>query len=266
MLGRAIKDRRQDVLIATKCGLWWDDDEGTYHFTNDGHVVRRNVSRRVINLEIEKSLKRLGTDYIDIYYVHDPAKPPFDTPVEETVDALMELKKAGKIRSIGVSNVSMSELESYCACGDIDFLQMKYTIMTRTIEKEFLPFCEKNNIVLHAYATLERGLLTGKISKDYRFPEGDARGDQFWWKPEHFPHAVDFVDGLKGFCTKYNCNMVDIATAWLLAQSDKVNVIAGARRVSQIEENVKGADLVMDQEDIAEIRRRAEALDAEFLK
>lgn len=260
VLGKAIRGKRDKVLISTKCGLWWDDDEGTYHFTNDGHVVRRNVSRRVIKLELEKSLKRLGTDYIDIYYTHNPAKPPFDTPVEETVGTLMELKKEGKIRAIGASNMTVEQMEAYLKCGQIDFAQKKYSIMTRDIEADMLPFCEKHNIVLQAYATIERGLLTGKITKDFKYPEGDARGDQPWWRPEKFPYAVDFVNSLQDMCEKYNCSMVNLSTAWLRAQSPVVNVICGARRVFQIEESALGADLELLPEDVQEIRRRAEHL------
>lgn len=261
ILGQAVKGRRDQVLISTKCGLWWDDDEGTYHFTNDGHVVRRNVSRRVIKLELEKSLKRLGTDYIDIYYTHNPAKPPFDTPVEETVGTLMELKKEGKIRAIGASNMTVPQMEEYLKYGEIDFAQKKYSIMTRDIEKDMLPFCQEHDVVLHAYATIERGLLTGKITKDYTYSEGDARGDQPWWRPERFPYAVDFVDSLRDMCEKYQCSMVNLSTAWLRAQSPNVNVICGARRVPQIEESALGCEVELMPEDVQEIRRRAEELD-----
>lgn len=265
VLGRALKTvRREDVMISTKCGLWWDDDEGTYHFTNDGHVVRRNVSRRAIKIEIEKSLKRLGTDYIDIYYTHNPAKPPFDTPVEETVGTLMELKKEGKIRAIGASNMTVDQLKEYQKYGQIDIVQKKYSIMTRDIEAEFLPYILSQGMTLHAYATIERGLLTGKVKKDYKFPEGDARGDQPWWTPEKFPSAVDFVDSLRDICEKYHCTPLHLSTAWLRAQDPNINVICGARRVFQVEESVRGADLVLEPTDVAEIRRRAEALDAKF--
>lgn len=123
IVGQAIKGRRDNVIISTKCGLWWGDEEGSYRFTWDGHRVKRNLSPRTIRMEVEQSLKRLGTDYIDIYYTHNPAMEPFLTPIEETIEVLMQLKQEGKIRAIGASNCEPHHVQSYIDYGEISIVQ-----------------------------------------------------------------------------------------------------------------------------------------------
>lgn len=141
-------------VISTKCGMIWDKKEGTYWSDKGGESIYINVSAKVIREEILRSLKRLGTDYIDIYYPHNPARAPFLTPVEETVEALMRLKKEGYIRAIGMSNAKPEQVEEYLACGcEIDILQRKYNILEREfVENNLLPLCRKYGMSFHAYS------------------------------------------------------------------------------------------------------------------
>lgn len=257
VIGKAIKGRRDKVILSTKCGLWWDDSEGSPHFTKDNHNVKVNVSRRAIKADVEKSLRRLGTDYIDIYYTHQQAKEPFMTPVEETVDTLMELKKEGKIRAIGASNVKGYHIRDYISLGQLDIVQQKYSLLDRAVEEEILPLCKENNIALHAYSPLEQGILTGKVPRDFTFDKEDARNNKTWWKKENLPKALDLADDLKLLAEKYNCTVAHIAIAWIRAQGWNINVICGARKAQQIEENAAASEISLSYEDILLMRERA---------
>ena len=260
VIGKAIKGRRSEYIISTKCGLWWDDDEGSFRFEKDGHRVTRNLTSHAIRTEIERSLKRLGTDYIDIYYTHNPACPPVMTPVEETVGTLMELKKEGKIRAIGASNMTPDEIRAYTSCGEIDIIQGHYSMLDRSAEKEIIPLCRELGLSFHGYMPLERGLLTGKTKADYKVQPGDAREDSPLWKPDKFREVLGFVDGLKDICEKYHCTQPQLAVAFLLARGSDINVICGARRVFQIEDTALAADVELDESDVKEILDRMEKI------
>lgn len=262
LIGKAIEGRRDKVLISTKCGLWWKDDEGSFRFEKDGHRVKRNLSERTLRIELEDSLRRLNTDYIDIYYTHNPTCPPFITPYEETLGVLNEFKKEGKIRAIGASNMTTEEIEEYRKYAEIDIIQGRYSILTRTPEGAdgILDLCRKYDMSFHAYQPLERGLLTGKISRDYVIPEGDARDADQWWTKEKLPKALEFVDELKEIAEKNDCPISNLAVAFLRGQGDFINVICGARRVGQIEETVRAADISLPEEDLKQIRILADRL------
>lgn len=257
VVGKAISDRRSKVLISTKCGLRWTDEEGGFFFSVAGKNVYRNLTRRAIRDDLENSLRRLGTDYIDIYITHWQSAEPFFTPVSETMEALTELKKEGKIRAIGASNVNANHIEEYIKYGQLDLIQEKYSVIDRRVEKDLLPLAKKHNITFQAYSPLEQGLLTGKIRKDYVPEKGTARYDQKCFKPENLPKVVDMVDSWKDLYIKYDCTPTHLAIAWLLAQGHHMNVLCGARKIEQLEDNIKGADITLDIEDIARIRENA---------
>jgi methylglyoxal reductase len=261
ILGKSIKENRHNVIISSKCGLWWDTEQGSSHFEKDGHIVKVNVSKQAIKLDLEKSLKRLNTDYIDIYYTHQQAKLPFLTPIEETVDALMALKKEGKIRAIGACNIAPHHIADYLKQGELDIVQQKYSLLDRAAEEEILPLCKLHQITFHAYSPLEQGLLTGKIKKDFIFDQDDARNNKRWWSPTQLPYAIDFVESLADICKKYNCTPTHLAIAWIRAQGSNINVICGARKIEQIEENIEGITLKLEPSDILEIRNRVIEID-----
>ena len=266
IIGKAIKGRREKVIISTKFGMIWDKKEGTYWNDKGGQSIYINVSAPVIREEFLRSLKRLGTDYIDVYYPHNPARAPFLTPVEETVEALMRLKEEGHIRAIGLSNAKPENVKEYLAAGcEIDILQRKYNMLERDfVEKNLLPLCREYGMSFHAYSPLERGILTGKVRKDYKLDTQDARNSLLWWKPQNMPLAIDFVDGLRDICDKNNCSLTDLAIAWILAQGDFINVICGAHKPEQIAADIDAANVILPKEDIEEIRKRVESLDIQM--
>lgn len=265
IIGKAIEGRRSQVILSTKATFDWDTGVGRYCYDVDGHKMYVAHGYDDIIKDCENSLKRLKTDYIDIYYTHNPARDTEKYPVAETVRALMDLKKAGKIRAIGSSNVQVSHIEEYLACGcEIDIIQRKYSMLERSVETDILPLCEKYGMSFHAYSPLERGLLTGTVSKDYRVPAGDARDGQPWWKPEKMPHAIDFVAGLDDICEKYQCSKLSLAIAFLRASGPYINVICGAHKPEQIAADLPAADVTLAPEDVRIIRERIAALESTY--
>lgn len=251
VVGKAICDRRNRVILSTKCGLMFDRTEGSYYFSRDGKEVYKNLTKGAIIDSVEQSLRRLKTDYIDILFTHWQSVEPFIVPVEETMEALMLLKKQGKIRAIGGSNMSAWHIEEYIKYGELDIIQEKYNLMDTRVEEEVLPTALKHHITFQAYSPLEQGLLTGKIRKDFVPEPGSTRAGKKWYEPENLSKIVDGVDLWKVLCEKYNCTYGNLAMAWLAAQSPLINVLCGARKISQIEENVKAGDIQLLPEDVA---------------
>ncbi|MEK5234794.1 aldo/keto reductase [Paenibacillus sp. FSL L8-0470] len=260
IVGQAIKGRRDKVILSTKCGLWWGDEEGSYRFTWEGRRVKRNLSPRVVRIEVEESLKRLGTDYIDIYYTHNPAMEPFLTPIEETIGTLMELKKEGKIRAIGASNCESHHIQSYIGHGEISIVQKKYNMLSREAEADVLPLCKDNGISFHAYSPLAQGLLSGHIGKDYQLPQDDPRHNDRWWQGEAFLLAVDFARELEALALEFGISTSSLAVAYLRAKHEHVNVILGIRKERHLHENLAGADFRFPDGAVEEIDRRLNRL------
>jgi len=250
-VAKAIKGRRDSVVIATKCGLRWDLNKGFYFFDYpSGEQVYRYLGKESIEYELNLSLKRLKTDYIDLYQIHwqDPT-----TPISETMEMLLRLKDKGKIRAIGVSNASFEQIKEYLKYGVLNTDQEKYSILSRQVEKEIQPFCLKNNITMLAYSPMGRGLLTGRISTDRIFKEGDSRlSDEIFSKDN-----ISFINKLlekhiKPIAEKYNATYGNIAVAWVVNKPNWVALV-GARNREQAYENARAGDIMLDDEDIKNI-------------
>lgn len=186
-------------------------------------------------------------------------------PVEDTVRALMDLKKEGKVLALGLSNAQPGVIQDWLDHGcELDIIQRKYSMLTRNVEEGVLPLCREKGMSYHAYSPLERGILAGTVPADRVVPKGDARDGELWWSPDRLPSAVKFVDGLADICEQYQCTRVQLAVAFLRAQGDFVNVICGAHKPEQIEADAPAADVELSSETVADIRKRLAALDAEF--
>ena len=266
VVGEALKHLDRDkIILSTKCGLEWRHESPVLHKVVDGVQVYRDLSEKSILEDVEESLKRLGTDHIDIYYAHNPAKDTSVYPVEDTVRALMDLKKEGKVLALGLSNAQPDVIQDWLDHGcELDIIQRKYSMLTRNVEEGVLPLCREKGMSYHAYSPLERGILAGTVPADRVVPKGDARDGELWWKPDRLPSAVKFVDGLADICEEYQCTRVQLAVAFLRAQGDFVNVICGAHKPEQIEADAPAADVELSSETVADIRKRLAALDAEF--
>lgn len=259
ILGEALKGmNREDVAIITKFGVVWDREGSLFNKVN-GRQLYWNLSRESILEEIDKSLERLGVDYIDVYMSHWQAVEPYFTPISDTMDVLNELKAQGKIRAIGAANVSPAQVEEYLKWGDLDIVQAKYSVLDRGVEAELLPICKEHGVALQAYSPLEMGLLSGALPRDYK-PVG-AQIPKKWFQPENLPRVFDFLDELKPLTEKYNCSIADISMAWILAQDEKVILLSGSTTTEQIRQNTRSTEIELSPEDVALIRDMAEALD-----
>lgn len=261
IVGKALRGmRREDVTLITKFGLVWERTGTPFNKVGDVQLYR-NVSRESILEEIDKSLERLGTDYVDIYMSHWQAAEPFMTPIQETVETLNELKAQGKIRGIGAANVTAAQIEEYLKYGELDIVQAKYSVLDRSVEDEILPICREKGITLQAYSPLEQGLLSGRMGRDY-IPNG-AQGNKKWFQPENMPKAMDFIDELKeGLCRKYECVVANLAMAWVLAQGENITVLTGTANREHLKENTKALSLQLEAEDVKLMREMAEGLES----
>jgi methylglyoxal reductase len=255
ILGRAIKGKRDSVVIATKCGLVWDINEGFLHYSfpgigNEKSVnVYRSLKKDSIKKELRQSLKLLRTDYIDLYQTHrqDP-----NTPIAETMEALLELKSKGYIRAIGVSNVTLDNLEEYSAYGTIESDQEKYSIIDKDIESSLLPWCRENKVSMLAYSPLSQGLLSGNIDPERKFTKDDARilfNSKRFNKESILEANLLLEKNLSLVAEKHNVTVGNIAVAYL-AQDKTVIAICGARNEKQAVENARAGDLILDQQDM----------------
>lgn len=203
----------------------------------------------------ERSLKNLNTDYIDLYQIHWPSgfMNSEIVPIAETMKALNHLKEQGKIRAIGVSNFSCSQLEEAAQYGRIESLQPPYSLFWRNVEKDAMPYCIEQNISILAYSPLAQGLLTGKFGHDHQFAEGDHRSkNKLFADKDHYQRVQNALDQLRPIAEHYQCNLGQLAIAWLIAQP-QTNAIIGFRNTEQAQQNTRATQIHLSPEDIAEI-------------
>lgn len=257
VVGKALKGIRDKVRISTKCGLVWER-EGAVQFEEDGLTIRRNLKADTIVWELEQSLRRLQTDHIDVYITHWQSLPEFPVPVEETMGALLKLKEQGKILAIGCSNMTPELLDEYLKVGKVDLIQEKFSILTQDNWSRFGRQCSEHGIVFQPYSPLEMGILTGKITADYVPAAGTARTMQPWFQKENLKVAVDMVESWKPLTEKYDATPTQLAIAWTAALADNISVLCGARKESQLMDNVKGGDVNLSKEDFDFMAAQAE--------
>jgi methylglyoxal reductase len=257
VIGKAIKGRRDKVVIATKCGLWWDDTRGSYFADLAGKKVYRSLRPDTLALEIENSLKRLGVDCIDLYQTHWPSAPPDFTPIADAMATLLSFKDQGKIRALGVCNVSVPELEENIRFGHVVSDQFRYSMLNRDAEKDILPFCAKHKLATLTYMSLEQGLLTGKIGMDRMFKPTEFRANEFWnaWLiPANRRRVLDLLGRWTEFTDKYQCTLAQLVIAWTAAQPGVTHVLVGGRNIQQVAENAKAAELKVASADFKRMR------------
>jgi aryl-alcohol dehydrogenase-like predicted oxidoreductase len=223
IVGKAVKEfgSRDKVRIATKAGLEWKDGE-----------VSRNSQPAHIAFEIEDSLRRLQTDYIDIYFVHWPDSP---VPFEETARMLQALQDQGKIRLIGVSNFDPRQMDAFQRAADLRLCQPPYNLFERDIEKDLIPYCRRHDIALMTYGALCRGLLSGKMSSDRVFEGDDLRRVDPKFQPPRFGQYLEAAARIAQLAaSRYGKDLLPAAVRWVLDQGIQISVW-GARRPEQIE-------------------------------
>ncbi|MBX4934607.1 aldo/keto reductase [Rhizobium bangladeshense] len=250
IVGKALAGRREKAVVATKCGLVWHTQKGRHFFDQDGKPVHRYLGRDAILHEVEESLTRLGTDYIDLYITHwqDPT-----TPIEETMRALEDLRTSGKIRAIGASNVSRHELAAYIAAGGLDAIQERFSMIDREIEAELLPLTKANSIATLSYSSLALGLLAGTIGPDRVFSGDDQRKDSPRFSIGNRQKATAFADAIRPVAEKHSASIAQIVIAWTLAQPGITFALCGARNPAQALDNARAGTIRLDAVDLAAI-------------
>lgn len=207
---------------------------------------KSEMSQDRIEKACDDSLRAMGTDYADIYFIHYPSE---DIPIEETMNGMMKLKEKGKIKSIGLSNFSLEQMKEAMRYGKIDVIQPCYSLVWRFLDHEELPFCIENNIGVITYCTLAQGILTGKFTKDKTFSEDDGRSKAPIFQQPYFEEALQVTEHVKKIALKYDKTPSQIAINWVINTRGITAPIVGARTVKQIEENLKASSFTLDPED-----------------
>jgi len=247
LVGKAIEDRRERVVLATKCGLVWDTTKGDHYFEHKDKTVFKYLGGDSIAREVEASLRRLRTDYIDLYQTHWQETT---TAREDTMAALVALKDQGKIRAIGVSNASSEQMEEYQREGALDSDQERYSMLDRRIEEDQLPYCRERGMAVLAYSPIAQGLLTGKVGPDRSFDEGDQRRNKERFSVENREKVADMLAEFLPVARDRNATLAQLVIAWTVAQEGLTHALVGARNPEQALENAKAGDLVLSPEEL----------------
>jgi aryl-alcohol dehydrogenase-like predicted oxidoreductase len=241
LVGRAIKDRRDEVVLATKFGSVRNEQ---------GERLGIRGDREYVLAACNASLERLGTEHIDVYYQHrvDP-----NTPIEETVGAMAELVEQGKVRYLGLSEAAAETIRRAHAVHPISALQSEYSLWTRDVEDEILPAIRELGIGLVAYSPLGRGFLSGRIHSVDDLEASDFRRANPRFQGENFQKNLDLVERVEELAASKGCTAAQIALAWVLAQGEDIVPIPGTTRVKNLEENVSALDVELSGEELQDL-------------
>lgn len=243
MIAEALRHRRSELVIATKCGLEWGPDK----------KQRRDARPETIRRQCNESLQRLKTDVIDLYYLHAPDP---DTPVAESAGAIRELLDAGKIRAAGVSNFTQIEqYEQFHAVCPISADQPHYNMLQREIEQERLPWCRAHGVSVMVYWPLMKGFLAGKLTRDHQWDPKDGRQKYPVFVGEEWTKTHDFLDKLRPIAANAGRTLAQLAVAWTVQQPGITAALCGAKRPEQIRETAAAMDWILSDAELAAVRK-----------
>ncbi|MEQ8762426.1 MAG: aldo/keto reductase [Planctomycetota bacterium] len=276
VVGKAIEGRRDQVVLATKCSMRWDLNEeqkrrATHKFTTnekaidwsgeptkDSFDVYIYSGRDGIREEVERSLKRLRTDHIDLYQTHWQID---ETPVDERMGALLELKREGKIRAIGVSNATPELIAEYARHGQLDTDQEKYSMLDRDMEKTNLPVCADKGLGFLAYSPLGQGLLTGKITQDREFPDDDLRSHNERFGRANIEKVQAMLEPMREIADSRGISLTQLTMAWTLSRHGCSHVLCGARNEQQARDNAGAGQVELNEDEIEKVTAAVESYD-----
>jgi aryl-alcohol dehydrogenase-like predicted oxidoreductase len=252
VVGRALAGRRSKVMVATKCGRTWE--------AGSSEIVD-SLSAASVRKELEASLRRLGTDYIDLYQVHWPRPEP---QIEEGWGEIAKAVKEGKVRYAGVSNFSVEQLRRIQPIHPVTSLQPPYSMLRRETEKDLLRFCGENGIGVIVYSPMQMGLLSGAFNRERvaHLAADDLRSRNPYFSEPALSRNLALVDKLKPIARRHDRSMAELAIAWVLRRPEVTAAIVGARRPEQVGETVGAADWELTKEEIAEIEALLSAREA----
>lgn len=246
LISEVLVENRDKIFIATKFGFRLSDNKGDAFVGGDTYV---DASAKWIKQAVENSLKRLNIDTIDLYYAHrvDP-----NVPIEETVGAMAELVKEGKVRYLGLSECTAEDLKKAHAVHPIAALESEYSLLTRDVEKEILPLTKELGVTFVPFAPLSRGLITNKLNVN-TLETNDFRRNLPRYNGEYLDNNQKLASEFAGFAAGKNCTPAQLAIAWVLAQSDNIIPIPGTKRRKYLEENAGAADVILTAKDLQDI-------------
>lgn len=256
IVGKAIqKHPRDKLVIATKCGLRWDIESEHLHAESEGKRIFRTLAADSIVWEVEQSLQRLNTDYIDLYQTHWPDPHAMQ---DDVMQSLIMLKEAGKIRSIGLCNASTSDLTSASATGHLDVDQEKYSLLDRDRTQDNLPLCKTNNLAFLAYSPMAQGLLTDKLDASRIYGEGDLRIDNPRFSQQNISAISNILEPVKVLAADRSLSLEQLVLAWTLQQNGLTHVLVGARTAEQAISNAKAGSVKLSAEELKLITSAAD--------
>lgn len=263
IVGQALKGTSRDkVQLLTKFGLRWDKAYGDVHMREVDAAgreitVHKCATRESVIHECEQSLRRLRTDYIDLYQIHWPDQ---NTPISETMEALALLKKQGKIREAGVCNYDRTQMEEAERILGLASDQVPYSMVNREIEEELIPYCVDRQRSIIAYSPMQRGLLTGKFQPDHVFNEGDSRPRTKYFKEGNIRKVNTFLDKIRPVADDHGVGLSQLVLRWTIDQPGITVALAGARDASQVALNARAAELKLSGQEMECIARELAAL------
>jgi aryl-alcohol dehydrogenase-like predicted oxidoreductase len=263
IVGEAIRNISRDkVQVLTKFGMRWDLVKGNLAFKSKNNAgqdidIYKYAGRESIIKECENSLRRLGTEYIDLYQIH---WPDITTPIAETMETVDQLIKQGKVRYAGVCNYNAEQLQEAGRYVKLVSNQVPYSMVKRDIEKEVIPYCIKNQLSILAYSPLERGLLTGKMRPGHHFSEGDHRAGLRFFTGENIQRTNAFLEKLRPLAEEKNATLSQLVLRWTIEQPGITIALAGARNAEQAVQNAKAVNIALSREEIDFITRELNKL------
>ncbi|HEX6429312.1 MAG TPA: aldo/keto reductase [Niastella sp.] len=254
---------RHRLQILTKFGLRWDVQQGEFFFKskdNDGRDIDiyKLASRESVMKECDNCLRRLQTDYIDLFQIH---WHDTTTPIAETMEALLRLQEQGKIRAAGVCNYSAAQMQEAEKVLPLASAQVPYSMVLRDIEKELVPYCLENKKAIIAYSPLQRGLLTGKIKPGHTFAAGDSRESNRFYTTENITRVNNLLDTLRPLAAEKNATLAQLVLRWTIDQPGITIALAGARNAEQAVQNAKAAEIQLTKEEIGLINQKLDKLE-----
>ena len=262
LVGKAMEGIPRDKYqLLTKFGMNWQSEEGEYYFDTKNEagkpikIYKWSTGKKVIQ-ECEESLRRLKTDYIDLYQIH---WPDGTTPIQETFETVSKLIKQGKVRAAGVCNYNTSQVDAALQTIHLASNQVPYSLINRDIEKEVIPQALKKNIGIIAYSPLQRGLLTGKIKPGHQFNEGDTREGNRFYSEENIKRVNALLNDIKPIAEKHNATLAQVIINWTMHRPAIACVLVGARNVKQVLDNAKAVSVSLSQDELDTITAIADS-------
>lgn len=266
LLGAALQGRRHDFVLQTKCSLNWRGEGGNFHYSRDGYTVNNDTRPAAIRRDVEDSLCRLRTDYLDSVLVHYVCK---SFPEDETVGALEDLIRDGKIRAYGLSNSQPADLAAYEAAPEklrgVSVVQEFFSILSPFHGRDYFPACEKHRATFQTYGVLEEGFLTGPNFLERRFAKTDIRSRIPWVQEQYHEGLRRAFAAWEPICKLHECSFAQLAEAWALAQFADMSLLVGMRKPENVADTVRCLELRLSAEELNAMEDAVRAIQVEVL-